>query len=233
MAKCVKCSSRKAKRPCPALAVDICPVCCAENRLIEIPCPQDCPFLQGEFYQHRRRQERAASHGRDFLALQEKLFPEEGPREFAFRLQADVYYYLRKNGPLDDRTMASAFDIVKGALSKIFVPPDAPIPIALFLTTRLSDARRYPDRGPGFSPEERRRAVGALASHIRSLARDGSRRYHEILAGFFDSLDFEADLDYSPEDAAAPDSGPEGPPAPRRSPSGLILPPGVCPTRPE
>jgi hypothetical protein len=42
MAKCPKCSTRKAKRSCPGIGGEICPSCCAENRLKSIPCPQDC-----------------------------------------------------------------------------------------------------------------------------------------------------------------------------------------------
>jgi hypothetical protein len=223
MAKCKKCSARKGKRPCPALGGEICPTCCGENRLETIPCPRDCPFLQGEFYQHHRRQEQALSRGRDFVALQEKLFRDEAAREFVFRIQADLYYFGRENGPFDDAAAAAALETVKSFLSKVFVPPEGPSPLTRFLLDRLGDGKRYP-AGPGLGAEERRRAVGALASHVRSLARDGSRRYFQIIAGFFDALDFEADLDYSPLDAA---EGEAVRPAPRKTGSGLILPPGI------
>jgi hypothetical protein len=46
MALCPQCSTRKAKRYCPALAQSICPVCCAELRMIELACPERCPYLQ-------------------------------------------------------------------------------------------------------------------------------------------------------------------------------------------
>jgi hypothetical protein len=42
---CPRCSRRPAKRPCPALGVSICPTCCATERLVEIRCPADCPYL--------------------------------------------------------------------------------------------------------------------------------------------------------------------------------------------
>jgi hypothetical protein len=36
---------RKARRECPALGRAICAVCCATKRLVEIPCPESCPYL--------------------------------------------------------------------------------------------------------------------------------------------------------------------------------------------
>jgi hypothetical protein len=46
MATCPQCSTQKAKRECPALAQTICPVCCAELRMIELACPESCPYLK-------------------------------------------------------------------------------------------------------------------------------------------------------------------------------------------
>ncbi len=43
--KCPLCESRKAKRLCPAKAVQICPVCCGTKREVEINCPSDCIYL--------------------------------------------------------------------------------------------------------------------------------------------------------------------------------------------
>ncbi len=51
MAKCPLCSSRPAKRRCPAKHAVICPVCCATKREVEIECPSDCVYLrQGQTY---------------------------------------------------------------------------------------------------------------------------------------------------------------------------------------
>src|SRR6187200_2730824 len=43
--QCPVCYQRKAKRACPALGKQICPVCCGTKRLVEIQCPSDCPWL--------------------------------------------------------------------------------------------------------------------------------------------------------------------------------------------
>lgn len=42
---CPLCQKRPTKRACPALRGEICPVCCATKRLIEIHCPEDCRYL--------------------------------------------------------------------------------------------------------------------------------------------------------------------------------------------
>ena len=42
---CPLCDKRRARRSCPALGHQICAVCCGTKRLIEIPCPADCPYL--------------------------------------------------------------------------------------------------------------------------------------------------------------------------------------------
>lgn len=50
--KCIICNQRKGKRHCPAKNGLICPRCCGEKRVIEIRCPQECPYLsEGLSYQ--------------------------------------------------------------------------------------------------------------------------------------------------------------------------------------
>src|SRR5215831_15142787 len=46
MANCPLCSSRAAKRYCPAIAEQICSVCCGTKREVEIDCPSSCPYLK-------------------------------------------------------------------------------------------------------------------------------------------------------------------------------------------
>jgi hypothetical protein len=43
--QCPLCGARKARRACPALNKDICPVCCGTKRLTEIACPSTCGYL--------------------------------------------------------------------------------------------------------------------------------------------------------------------------------------------
>jgi hypothetical protein len=60
--RCPLCGSRKARRACPALGRDICPVCCGTRRIVQIACPPECGWLR-ESERHppavvQRRQER-------------------------------------------------------------------------------------------------------------------------------------------------------------------------------
>jgi hypothetical protein len=44
--KCPLCDQRKAKRQCPAKNALICAQCCGEKRILEINCPETCPYLK-------------------------------------------------------------------------------------------------------------------------------------------------------------------------------------------
>src|SRR2546422_6521555 len=46
MAICPLCSHRQGKRYCPAVAEQICAVCCGTKREIEIDCPSSCSYLK-------------------------------------------------------------------------------------------------------------------------------------------------------------------------------------------
>ena len=43
---CKLCNKRPVKRACPALRDEICAVCCATKRLVEITCVDDCRYLE-------------------------------------------------------------------------------------------------------------------------------------------------------------------------------------------
>lgn len=42
---CPLCGTRRARRGCPALAKQICAICCGTKRLTQIQCPTDCSYL--------------------------------------------------------------------------------------------------------------------------------------------------------------------------------------------
>jgi len=46
MATCPLCSTRPAKRYCPAKEKQICAVCCGTKREVEIDCPSSCAYLK-------------------------------------------------------------------------------------------------------------------------------------------------------------------------------------------
>jgi hypothetical protein len=46
MSRCPLCSTRSAKRYCPAKQTSICAVCCGTKREVEIDCPASCAYLK-------------------------------------------------------------------------------------------------------------------------------------------------------------------------------------------
>ena len=44
--KCTLCEQKKAKRFCFATNALICPTCCGEKRVLQIPCPETCEYLK-------------------------------------------------------------------------------------------------------------------------------------------------------------------------------------------
>ena len=46
MKLCSLCGKRPPKRACPALGHEICAVCCATKRLVDIHCTEDCRYLE-------------------------------------------------------------------------------------------------------------------------------------------------------------------------------------------
>jgi len=45
MALCHICNKRPGKRRCPAVSSNICAICCARDRMIELACPDTCGYL--------------------------------------------------------------------------------------------------------------------------------------------------------------------------------------------
>jgi hypothetical protein len=43
---CKLCQKRRAKRHCPGVQGDICPVCCGTEREVTVDCPLDCEYLR-------------------------------------------------------------------------------------------------------------------------------------------------------------------------------------------
>lgn len=73
MAVCSQCHRRKAKRRCPALGSELCPLCCGRLRGQEIRCPPACPHLSRHRpYQERKIIEKRPQHGVD-IARDERL----------------------------------------------------------------------------------------------------------------------------------------------------------------
>ena len=79
---CPLCDKRRARRSCPALGQQICAVCCGTKRLVQIPCPADCPYLTSArehppavVVRQQQRDVGLLTHGiRDLSERQSQLF---------------------------------------------------------------------------------------------------------------------------------------------------------------
>jgi len=109
--KCPLCAARKGKRSCPGKDSLICAQCCGTKRILEIDCPQDCPYLKTgrghdaaleharHLLRHPDRQQRWARVLRDFLPV-------------VTRLEAVLAEARRSSRELSDREAADALDLL-------------------------------------------------------------------------------------------------------------------------
>jgi hypothetical protein len=114
--RCTLCGQRPAKRACPALRQEICPICCGTKRLVEIRCPDDCVHLAAA------RQHPAAAvrrqHESDLRTLMNALGPlSEGQLQLFFLLHAWLLERAPAAGPpLVDADLADAATAVAATL---------------------------------------------------------------------------------------------------------------------
>ena len=226
MAKCKHCGQKKGKRMCPALDGLICAQCCGTHRLQDIQCPPDCTYLQSEFYQQERRNQKARAKGRKFIETIENHFRSEAARGFAFMVQADIYWWCSRNGGLANQPIADAMEAACRGLAKIPVALDSENPMADWLGNLLSVSSRYEAlRSGDFKEDSQRDVLEKLADIARKHGEDkdpaGSGSFLEMTSSYFDQLDFEADLDYSPLDELEPGKEADEKTEPD---SGLIIP---------
>jgi hypothetical protein len=122
MAKCVYCHQRKGKRSCPALGGEICTTCCGEHRGKEIRCPNDCVyFIPHEAYQRERAGELFAQQWRQFHAMAERRWGENGPRLALFLTLTLYQHFVDQPSPSDSEALAG-IALLRQRLSPIHLP---------------------------------------------------------------------------------------------------------------
>ena len=197
MAICKHCGQKKGKRPCPALDDFICAQCCATHRLQTMQCPADCTYLQSEFYQQGRRNQKARSRGKKFLEFIENEFRSEAASGFAFMVQADIYWWCSRNSSLSNLSIARALEAACSSLAKISVVQEAGNPLADFLGKLLSVSSRYGSlRNEDFKEDSQKKVLESLAARIENHCgkenAEESRSFLDEVNAYFDQLDFEA-----------------------------------------
>ena len=125
---CPRCGSRKAKRHCPALNLDICPQCCGTEREETIACPLDCVYLR-EARQHEKLLPMTAA---------ESPYPGEEITE-RFLLQNQTQLILLTNALFVAASAAEYTDAdVRTALDELIAGAPAH-PIAVAFSARLTE----------------------------------------------------------------------------------------------
>lgn len=109
--KCGLCDQRKAKRQCPAKNALICAQCCGEKRVLEIDCPESCPFLKAG------RERELEDYGKRIRSLDQKA--QERSRRVLVDHQDAVAYLEHAisrerllSHDLTDRDVARAVDVL-------------------------------------------------------------------------------------------------------------------------
>jgi hypothetical protein len=109
--RCVLCDRRKARRHCPAKGNSICTQCCGEKRVLEIPCPEICEYLQ------IGRKHEEEEYGR-LLRIANANHPERNGRviQSYYEVAAHLEYTLAKerlsSRQLTDQDAVQALDLL-------------------------------------------------------------------------------------------------------------------------
>jgi hypothetical protein len=112
MAKCSRCRERKAKRPCPALGNDLCPLCCGILREKKIHCPADCSFLiKHKPYQEKKVIEKKPTFSADILQ-------DERLNWLILNIEAALKEYGERDPAFTDRDAILALEYAKEKVEK-------------------------------------------------------------------------------------------------------------------
>jgi hypothetical protein len=119
MAKCAKCQQRKAKRPCPALGISLCSLCCGQLRQKDVHCPPGCPFLKKHKPYHEKRilEKKEAAIPRRFSS-EEDILNDERMAWLALHVEAPIKTYAEKDASFLDKDALLALEYAKEKIRK-------------------------------------------------------------------------------------------------------------------
>lgn len=112
MARCSRCRQKKAKRHCPALGSELCPLCCGRLREKELHCPPGCPYLA----QHKPYQEKRIIQKR--TTFSEDISEDERLRWLVLNVEAPLLGYAERNSSFADRDAVLALEYAKDRIEK-------------------------------------------------------------------------------------------------------------------
>jgi hypothetical protein len=222
---CPLCRQRKARRQCPGVGQQICAVCCGTKRLVEIRCPESCPYLASAREHPPAVEQRERTRDVSVLSM--------AMQDLANDRQRDLYVLL--NGLL--RRQAEDDPLRR--------PNDADVAdAAAAIASTLETASRgiIYEQQPGTLPaqrilaamkqflEEASRQLGARAvdreapSALRAVERGARIAATHLPGGDRAYLDLVDRLFRDAPESRAPEAAPE--PGGEEQASRLILPPG-------
>ena len=194
MATCPLCSSRAAKRYCPAKSTQICAVCCGTKREVEIDCPSSCPYLKAS-----RSYEAEKPIDPELMAKIQK-YDDSFFQRFRHVLEATnkAVAEERASSPwLVDHDVIEVYKALSATMktlsSGIYYEslPEGPVRVALFRRLKDSfDELMKPDSSADHPVLKASEAVEALdfvtvAAQLNSGVRPRSRRYLDWLCETF------------------------------------------------
>ncbi len=104
MAKCARCQIRKAKRSCPALGIELCPLCCGLVREKKVHCPSNCVFL----VQHKPYQEKKLIQKKHAYAAD--VFEDERLSWLTLHIEACLAERAKKDPSFTDKDALFALE---------------------------------------------------------------------------------------------------------------------------
>jgi hypothetical protein len=190
---CPLCLKRPTKRACPALNQQICTVCCATKRLVEINCPNDCRYLESA-----QRHPAAVVKRRidaDVTVLMETIGRLSEPQlQLFFLLQSMVLSYKPEGvSRLADADVAAAAAAVASALETsskgLIYEESIPSPVADGLRRAIKPVIEEITKNGGTRAEREvatvLRGMERGARHEGSHIPDGPTAYLDLVARVF------------------------------------------------
>jgi hypothetical protein len=204
---CTLCNKRPAKRACPALHRDICPVCCATKRLKEISCTDDCRYLEAA------QRHPAASVKRQIDADVTVLMGTIGrlteqQLQLLFLLQSMVISYKPEGlARLSDADVALAAGALAGSLESsskgVIFEESTPSVVAEGLRRALRPLIDEVTKGGGSRVEREvalvLRGIERGAKHEGGLIPEGQTSYLDLVARVFQQRQPRAPKDDGPQ----------------------------------
>lgn len=119
MAKCSRCRQRKAKRRCPALRDDLCPLCCGSLRARDVSCPPSCRFLaEHKSYQDKKTLRKKVEHSSKKSETQDDFFKDERMAWLALHIEAPLRDLIEQDPEFRDGEAILALEYAKDKIGR-------------------------------------------------------------------------------------------------------------------